>query len=79
MFRPLIFKYSHQKRSKYTIFYVHTGVPITTDQVRYGLRVGVIVLPAHALLKTPQALKVVGPRAFNFDIDYREPRGLDTE
>ena len=52
------------------------GVPVTTEQIRYGLRVGVVVLPANPKLKEPQALEVVGPRAFNFDIDYREPRPL---
>ena len=49
---------------------------MTPEQVRYGLRVGVVVLPANHMLKTPKALKVVGPRAFNFDMDYREPKPL---
>ena len=49
---------------------------MTTPEVRYGLRVGVVTIPAHPMLKTPQALAVVGPRAFNFDTDYREPKNL---
>ena len=49
---------------------------MTTEEVRYGLRVGVVVLPANPVLKTSQALKVVGPRAFGFDMDYREPKPL---
>ena len=53
-----------------------TGDPITTDQIRYGLRIGVVVLPANPMLKTEQALKVVGPKAFGFDVPYREPRPL---
>ncbi len=47
------------------------GEPITTELVRYGLRTDVLVIPCPALLKTPRALEVVGPRAFGYDIDYR--------
>ena len=59
--------------SKLLIF---LGVPVTTEEVRYGLRVGVVILPANPVLKTPRALAVVGPRAFGFDMDYREPLPL---
>lgn len=52
---------------------------MTTEQIRYSLRVGVVVLPANPMLKTPQALQVVGPRAFGFDMDYREPNCLKTD
>ena len=41
-----------------------TGLPITTEMLRYGQRIAVLGLPAHALLRTPEALKVVGPAAF---------------
>ena len=44
--------------------------------MRYGLRVGVVVLPANQMLKTANAIPVVGPRAFGFDIPYREPMPL---
>ncbi|MEL6203693.1 MAG: DUF917 domain-containing protein [Pseudomonadota bacterium] len=44
-----------------------TGLPITTEMLRYGQRVAVLGLPAHALLRTPQALDVVGPAAFGYD------------
>ena len=47
------------------------GEPITTEMVRYGLRTDVLVIPCPDLLKTPEALEVVGPRAFGYDIDYR--------
>lgn len=43
-----------------------TGEPITTEMLRYGQRVAVIGLPAHELLKTPQALEIVGPKAFGY-------------
>ena len=44
--------------------------PVTTEVVRYGLRVAVLGIPAPALLKTPAALAVVGPRAFGYEVDY---------
>lgn len=48
-----------------------TGLPITTELLRYGLRVAVLALPCHALLRSEAALRVVGPAAFGFDdIDY---------
>ena len=43
-----------------------TGEPIPTEDVRYGQRVAVLTLPCHPLLKTPEALKVVGPQAFGY-------------
>ena len=43
-----------------------TGEPLTTEVLRYGQRVAVIALPVHDLMKTPQALKVVGPAAFGY-------------
>lgn len=44
-----------------------TGLPITTEVLRYGQRVAVLALPCHALLRTPEALAVVGPAAFGYD------------
>jgi len=35
-----------------------------------AVRVAVLALPAHPLLRTPEALAVVGPRAFGYDVDY---------
>ena len=45
--------------------------PIGTELLRYGYRVAVLALPAHPLLRTPEALAVIGPRAFGYDIEYR--------
>lgn len=47
-----------------------TGRPIGTEEQRYGLRVAVIGIPAPALLRTPQALAVVGPAAFGYQLPY---------
>ncbi len=43
--------------------------PITTEVLRYGFRVRVLVLPAPPQLCTPEALRVVGPRAFGYDVE----------
>jgi uncharacterized protein len=46
------------------------GTPITTEVVRYGLRVTIIGIGAPAQLTTPQALRCVGPAAFGYDLPY---------
>ncbi len=53
-----------------TVIGTDDGEPITTELVRYGLRTDVLVLPCPELLRTEEALAVVGPRAFGFDLDY---------
>jgi len=50
---------------------LETGEPITTEMLRYGQQLAVIGIPAHELMKTPEALKVVGPKAFGYpDIEF---------
>ena len=45
--------------------------PVTTEVVRYGLRVVVIGIPAPKMLKTAPALEVIGPAAFGYaDVPY---------
>jgi DUF917 family protein len=46
------------------------GEPITTELLRYGFRVSVLGFPAPPLLKTPEALAVVGPQAFGYEAAY---------
>ena len=46
------------------------GEPITTEGLRYGYRVVVLGIPCHAKWRTPEGLKLVGPRYFGYDIDY---------
>lgn len=48
-----------------------TGEAVGTETLRYGQRIAVIALPAPPVLSTPEGLALVGPRAFNYDIDYR--------
>jgi uncharacterized protein len=47
-----------------------TGAPITTEALRYGLRVAVVTAPCDARWRTEQGLALVGPRAFGYDFDY---------
>jgi uncharacterized protein len=53
-----------------TIVETHTGVPITTEVVRPGLRVSILGLRSTPLYHTRQALRVVGPRAFGYDVPF---------
>jgi DUF917 family protein len=47
-----------------------TGLPITTEYLRYGYRVIAIGMPIHDKWRTPEGLKVIGPRYFGYDINY---------
>lgn len=47
------------------------GEPVTTEMLRYGFRVSVIGIPCSPMLRTPEALAVVGPRAFGYeDVEF---------
>jgi DUF917 family protein len=48
-----------------------SGEAIATEDVRYGLWVSVLLLPAHPLLRVPAALRVVGPAAFGYEAEYQ--------
>ena len=45
------------------------GEPLTTELVNYGCRADVRSLPCAELLRTDQALSVVGPRSFGSDLE----------
>lgn len=47
-----------------------TVQPITQETLRYGQRVTVMGISAPEILRTEQALKVVGPRCFGIDLEY---------
>ncbi len=54
-----------------------TAEPISTEVVRYGMRVVVLGIPAPEMLKTPRALEVVGPAAFGYpDVEYVPLEGV---
>ena len=46
------------------------GEPITTEEVKFGIRVAVVAMAADPQLTTRRALEVVGPRAFDYNFDY---------
>jgi len=48
-----------------------TGEAIGTETIRYGRRVSIVSLPAPPVLTTPEALAVVGPAAFGYDMAFR--------
>ena len=53
-----------------TIVERDSAKPITTERLKYGLRVAVLGIPCDPKWRTPEALQVVGPRYFGYDIDY---------
>ncbi|MDX7952550.1 DUF917 domain-containing protein [Lichenihabitans sp. Uapishka_5] len=44
-----------------------TAEPIPTEQLRYGQRVTVVAVSVPAMMRTPEALAVFGPKAFGLD------------
>jgi DUF917 family protein len=46
-----------------------TGKPYTTESMRYGLRVHVLGIPCSPIWWRPQALALVEPRMFGYDLD----------
>jgi DUF917 family protein len=48
-----------------------SGEAIGTETIRYGHRVTVIALPPPPVFLTAKGLQHVGPRAFNYDIEFR--------
>lgn len=53
-----------------TLFDVHSGEPVPVPDLRYGLRVVVLALPSPPMWQGPEALRLVGPRAFGLALDY---------
>ena len=46
------------------------GDPVTTELMRYGLRVTILGFPAPELWTTTEGLSVAGPQAFGYDTNY---------
>jgi hypothetical protein len=49
----------------------NSGTPLTSEMLRYGLQVALVVLPAPDIWQTSEGLKLVGPKAFGYEIDYQ--------
>ncbi len=54
---------------------LETGEPISTELLRYGMRVAVLAAPAPEGLKTKNGLKFVGPQAFGYDVPFQPMAG----
>lgn len=53
-----------------TVLEMETGLPITTEGLRYGYRAVVVGIPCHPKWRTPKGLETVGPKYFGYDIEY---------
>jgi DUF917 family protein len=53
-----------------TILDAETGLPITTEGLKYGYRVVVIGMPCHPMWRTTDGLAIVGPQYFGYDVNY---------
>ncbi len=49
----------------------NSGTPLTSESLRYGLHVALLAIPAPDIWQTEEGLKLVGPRVFGYDMDYK--------
>src|SRR5579883_992043 len=54
-----------------TLLDADTGAPITTETIRFGLRVVAIAIPCAPQWRTPAGLALVGPHYFGYKVEYR--------
>lgn len=54
-----------------TLLDTETAVPITTETVRYGMRVTVFGISTPPMMRSPEALSVFGPAAFGLKQPWR--------
>ncbi|YCI78768.1 DUF917 domain-containing protein [Bacillus sp. R1-10] len=47
-----------------------TGLPITTEGIRYGARCVVIGMPCHPKWRTEKGIEAVGPQYFGYEVGY---------
>lgn len=53
-----------------TILEEESAYPITTERLRFGMRVFIVALPCAALWRQERGLAKAGPRCFGLDLDY---------
>ncbi len=53
-----------------TVLDVDTAEPITTEHLRYGMRIAIIGLACHPAWREEKALELVHPRVFGYNVDY---------
>jgi DUF917 family protein len=54
-----------------TLLDADTGAPITTETIRFGLRVVAIAIPCAPQWRTPAGLALVGPHYFGYKVEYK--------
>lgn len=60
-----------------TILDTDTGEPVLGEALRYGYRVTVVALPCHDRWTADDALKLIGPQYFGYDINYSPIKKAD--
>jgi len=55
-----------------TVLDAESGLPVTADALRYGLRLKALAMPSNPQWLTPAGIALVGPRYFGYDTDYRD-------
>ncbi|HZT64980.1 MAG TPA: DUF917 domain-containing protein [Acidimicrobiales bacterium] len=53
-----------------TLLEEESAHPVTTERLRFGMRVFVLALPCAPLWREPRGLAKAGPRCFGLDLDY---------
>jgi DUF917 family protein len=61
-----------------TVLDAETGDPITTEGLQYGHRVRVVGIPCAEQWRTDAGLELVGPRYFDYDIEYKPIENLQS-
>ncbi len=54
-----------------TLVEADSGMPVTSDALRYGLRLIALAFPTNPQWLTPAGIDLVGPRYFGYDVDYQ--------
>ena len=54
-----------------TLVEADSGMPVTSDALRYGLRLIALAFPTNPQWLTPAGIELVGPRYFGYDVDYQ--------
>lgn len=49
---------------------MESGTPITSDGLRYGLRVALLAIPSPQIWQTEEGLALVGPEIFGYSVSY---------
>lgn len=49
---------------------LETGLPITTERMKYGSRVMVVAFPANEKWRSEKGIETVGPKYFGYDVEY---------